>query len=238
MSIATVNAVGDVVVGDLRSNPGQEVAVGRSQTVNILNLFDGSEIAVSVPNGVLVDGININLMSSQQSNTPQPSPTSAPPAAPPVRATPVPGPQPTPGNSPPSSASLQKVCANVSAIAPSEMLIKSEPSNHIHGGDPRTTGYTVVCAQRCPKNLGYAQFFYADGTFAGAVAKYGNFSGNGQPRLYGAVGQAPQHFANEIAQKAATIGNGKLYLQMSTATEGADTDCKEFAPSGRNGSLY
>ena len=117
------------------------------------------------------------------------------------------------------------------------MLIKSDPSDHIHTGDARTTGYTVVCSRLCPKTLSYVPFYYSDGTLAGAVAKYGIFRGNGKPRLYGAVGKAPQHFSSEIARQAAGIGNGKLYIQMSASSQGSETWCKEFNPSGRNGGL-
>ena len=132
---------------------------------------------------------------------------------------------------------LSSVCAVTSPIQPLEMLIKSEASAHINDGDLRTTGYTVVCGTVCPKNLRKADFFYANGEYAGSVGYYGTFSGNGQPRLYGAAGDAEQHFALEIAAKAATIGNGMLYLQVSAATTGETTACKEFAPAGRNGSI-
>lgn len=137
----------------------------------------------------------------------------------------------------PPVGGLAMVCASTSSILPGQMLIKSEASNHIHNGDPRTTGYTLVCGSQCTANLRRSDFFYADGSYAGSVGYYGRFSGNGQPRLYGAAGGAPQHFASQIAAKASGIGNGMLYLQVSSATEGAGTECKEFAPGGRNGSL-
>lgn len=222
-------ALGDLVVGDFLPDDGDEYALVSSSTVLIGNPFSGSQVTVAKPvaNAILVDSFNVNRVSAP---TAPPQPTTAP------RPNPTPTRMPGGGGTTPSS--LNSVCADRSPIASGEMLVKSEASDHIHNGDPRTTGYTVVCAQLCPRNQSYAQFFYSDGSFAGAVARYGTFRGNGKPRLYGAVGQAPQHFASEIAQKAATIGNGKLYLQISGATEGAETACKEFNPVGRNGSLY
>lgn len=225
-------ALGDLVVGDFLPDEGDEYALVSSSTVLIGNPFSGSEVKLAKPaaNAILVDSFNVNRISAPTAPTPRPQPTSVPRATPTVTR--------IPGGGGAAPASLNSVCASRSSIASGEMLIKSEASDHIHNGDPRTTGYTVVCARVCPRNQSYAQFFYSDGTFAGAVAKYGTFRGNGKPRLYGAVGQAPQHFASEIAEKAATIGNGKLYLQTSRATQGAGTVCKEFNPVGRNGSLY
>jgi hypothetical protein len=189
---------------------------------------------------ILVDHVNVSNLPAgpvaTPTSTPTPTPTLAPTPAPQATKTPTPTATPSGSGRPP--ASLNGVCASRSAIAPGEMLIKSEASDHIHTGDPRTTGYTVVCARLCPRNQSYAQFFYSDGSVAGAVARYGTFRGNGKPRLYGAVGRAPQHIASEIASKAATIGNGKLYLQISAAVSGGATVCKEFNPQGRNGSLY
>lgn len=225
-----LSALGELVVGDFLPDEGDEYALVSSSTVLIGNPFSGSQVTVPKPvgNPILVDSFNVNSISTPAVPAPRPQPTT------------VPRPAPTATRSPGGAApaSLNSVCASRSPIASGEMLVKSEASDHIHNGDPRTTGYTVVCARMCPRNQGYAQFFYSDGTFAGAVAKYGTFRGNGKPRLYGAVGQAPQHFASEIAEKAATIGNGKLYLQISSATQGAETVCKEFHPAGRNGSLY
>jgi hypothetical protein len=220
--------VGDVVVSDLLPDAGDEVALIASAKISVGNLFNGAQKVLAKPEGdpILIDAFNVNSIDGDATSIPKPVPTASPvPAALPTRPT---GPAP---------ASLDAVCATRSAIAPGEMLIKSEPSNHIHGGDPRTTGYTVVCARLCPRNQGYAQFFFSDGSFAGAVARYGTFRGNGKPRLYGAVGQAPQHMSAEIAARAGQIGNGKLYLQMSAATQGTSTECKEFNPTGRNGSL-
>ncbi len=230
-----LQGLGDIVVGDFLSDAGDEYALVSSSTVLVGNPFSGSQVTVAKPAGnpILVDSFNVNTVAGGSNETPPRSPTATPRPAP--TATHVPNGTERPS---PAPASLNTVCASRSSIASGEMLIKSEPSNHIHNGDPRTTGYTVVCAKLCPKNQSYAQFFYSDGSFAGAVARYGTFRGNGKPRLYGAVGRAPQHFASEISEKAATIGDGKLYLQMSAATDGAGTVCKEFNPIGRNGSLY
>ncbi len=224
-------ALGDLVVGDFLPDEGDEYALVSSSTVLIGNPFSGSQVKVAKPvaNAILVDSFNVNRTTAAPAPTTRPQPTTAP------------RPNPTATRSPgggAAPASLNSVCASRSPIASGEMLIKSEASDHIHNGDPRTTGYTVVCARLCPRNQSYAQFFYSDGSFAGAVARYGTFRGNGKPRLYGAVGQAPQHFATEIAEKASIIGNGKLYLQISGATRGGETVCKEFNPKGRNGSLY
>jgi hypothetical protein len=232
----TVAGSGAVVVGDFLDGAGDEYALLGAAGVVVGDPWSGEQRVVSAPsaNPILIDGVNINRVTAGDPpapSTPTPRPTTAAPAAtprPPVNGG-------SGGGSPPES--LGRVCAAHSPIAPGELLIKSEPSSHIHGGDPRTTGYTVVCARICPSNLSYAQIFYSDGSFAGAVAKYGVFRGNRKPRLYGAVGRAPQHFAAQVATQASRIGNGKLYLQMSSATTGVGTWCKEFLPVGRNGSL-
>jgi hypothetical protein len=230
-----VTGLGDLVVGDFLEDEGDEFALVSSDTVVVGNPFSGSKVTVARPQGnlILIDSFNINTISGGADSHPSPHPTASPRPAP--QATRTPGGSGGTGSTP---TSLNAVCASRSSIASGEMLIKSEASDHIHNGDPRTTGYTLVCARLCPSNQSYAQFFYSDGSFAGAVARYGTFRGNGRPRLYGAVGRAPQHFASEIADKAASIGNGKLYLQISAATEGRGTVCKEFNPTGRNGSLY
>jgi hypothetical protein len=204
-----------LIVSDLLAEAGDEVALSTTAAIVVFNPFSGAQVSIPQTGGVLVDDINVNLVSA---DSVEPPPSSSPP----------------PSDVPPS---LANVCASAAPIAPGEMLIKSEASKHIHGADPRATGYTVVCGQICPVSLRYAPFYYSNGELAGAVAYYGRFSGNGQPRLYGAVGKAPQHIASQIARKAATIGNGKLYLQMSGDTSGPGTSCKEFNPTGRNGSL-
>lgn len=219
----TIKAIGDTVYGNFLSNPGFEVAVKSANGVIIANPFDGTQVEVTTPSGVLVDELNINrlgALAKPEPTTPSPSPTGTP-----ISEVPAP-----PVGEPPSGG-LEAVCRTVSPIALGEMLVKSEISDHIHGGDPRATGYTVVCARLCPAGRNNVPFFYADGTQAGSVGYYGTFSGNGRPRLYGAAGGAPQHFVSQIAPEAARRGNGKLYLDMGNGS------CKEFNPTGRNGSL-
>lgn len=213
----TLPVGGDVVAGNFLSNPGFELAIQANSGIMIWNIFDNKAQMLEAPAGVLVDEFNINKLTAS-SNGKDPEDT--------------PSPDPViPGT--PTSGSLKAVCATSSPINPGELLIKSDPSDHIHLIDARTTGYTVVCARLCPRNISLTPFFYANGELAGEVASYGLFSGNGQPRMYGAVGLARQHFSNEIAAKAAKIGNGKLYLQMDPS----GSSCKEFNPLGRNGSL-
>jgi len=211
---ATVPITGTVIIGDFSSSLGEEVAIHSGDTLYIYDRATGQTTNVVVGSGIPVDEINVNTLGDSSDGG------SGTPIAPPV-----------------GSPELSNVCASITAISPGEMLIKSEASKHINNGDLRASGYTVVCAAQCPVNVKYAPFFYANGELAGAVAKYGLFSGNHRPRMYGAVGQAPQHNAGQIAQKARSIGSGKLYLQISAATSGAETVCKEFNPTGRNGSL-
>ena len=229
LRVYTIAANGDSVVGNFMTDAGYEVGVKTKSGVTMLNPFTKVRKSLVTPDGVIVDEININKLVSQSSGGEEPTPVP----------TTTPGSPVTPGDpiDPSQPASLRRVCASTSSISIGEMLIKSEISNHIHNGDPRATGYTVVCARLCPRNLSYTSFFYANGEFAGAVGMYGRFAGNGQPRLYGAAGSAPQHSAAEISAKAVRIGNGKLYMQISADTEGAGTVCKEFSPIGRNGGL-
>jgi hypothetical protein len=210
-----IAGAGDVLVGDYLSDPGEEVAVHSGDSLSIINPFSRTSTSILSASGIAIDEININLVGRSAPNQPEPPLSPEPP-----------------------EGGLASVCASVTPILNRQLLIKSEISQHIPGQDPRATGYTVVCAQQCPANLSRVDFFYADGSYAGSVARYGTFHGNGKPRLYGAVGQAPQHFAQEIAARAALIGNGKLYLQMSANRTGSETSCKEFAPMGRNGGLY
>lgn len=209
--------VGDVVVGNFTAEEGEEVAVQGTDSFSVYNQTTGLTTVVAAPAGIATDEININpVTAASQGDGDSPAPA------------------PDPG---PVAPGLEGVCAVRSAISMGQMLIKSEISSHIHGKDPRATGYTLVCASQCPKTLHKSDFFYADGSYAGSVGYYGRFHGNGKPRLYGAAGGAPQHFARDIAARARTIGNGKLYMQISTAKSGAGTECKEFNPSGRNGGL-
>lgn len=221
----TVPANGDVVVGNYLPEKGYEIAVRGVLQAFIVNTFTGARREISAPDGVLVDEFNINQVIAGATNSePEPQPTEPPANEPPPS---------NPGS--PAPGSLRGVCSTISSIAAGEMLIKSEISKHIHGGDPRATGYTVVCARICPNSMSRVPFYYANGEEAGAVGYYSTFSGNGQPRLYGAAASADQHFAGQIAQRARGIGSGKLYLKMN----GGDGPgaCKEFEPTGRNGSL-
>lgn len=217
-----IDATGDILVGNFAGESGEEIAVQNESGFRLFNPGAKKHQFVAAPAGIAVDEVNINQVgSSEPDNGGGDDVPSTPPDS----------------NAPPL-AGLRSVCERHSPIAMGELLIKSEISQHIPGLDPRATGYTVVCARLCPRNQSLANFFYADGSYAGSVAYYGTFSGNGKPRLYGAVGQAPQHFASQIAARARTIGNGKLYLQMSSARSGGATECKEFNPTGRNGSPY
>lgn len=208
----TIAAVGTVLIGDYTADPGEEIAVQSTTGLIIYNPSTTTLTEKSLPTATLVDGLEFSRVIG-----PTPTPTPSYPVAPP---------------------GLDAVCAQRSAIMPGELLIKAEISAHINNpNDPRTSGYTLVCAKQCPKNQNKADFFYADGSYAGSVGYYGRFSGNGKPRLYGAAGDAPQHFVSIIAPAAKLIGNGKLYMQMSKATTGAETVCKEFNPKGRNGGL-
>ena len=219
----SIPAKGTVLIGDFLSDEiGEEVAIHSVATLHIYSRVQQKVVQIPVPSGIAVDEINSNSFVT----APTPPANPAPPQNPPTTGTPIPGVPPEGG--------LAAVCSEVSPISAGEMLIKSDPSGHIGRHDPRTTGYTVVCARDCPTTLRYTPFYYANGELAGAVAMYGLFSGNGRPRLYGAVGQAPQHDARAIASKAATLGNGKLYISMGGT---ALSRCKEFAPLGRNGSL-
>lgn len=213
-----LRAGGEVLVGNFLADAGEEVAVQIDGGFLVFNPTTKAKTLVSGPSGIAVDEVNINTLGEKQNED-----------------TPVP---PTPPSSDPPLAGIAGVCSRYSPIANGEMLIKSEISQHIPGMDPRATGYTLVCARLCVKNQNRADFFYADGSYAGSVARYGTFHGNGKPRLYGAVGEAPQHFASDIAAKASGIGNGKLYMQISSARTGPGTECKEFLPTGRNGGLY
>lgn len=219
----TIKGVGDTVYGNFLPNPGFEVAVKTASGVIIANPFDGTQTQMTTPSGVLVDELNINLIRATSTSAPRPTPTPVPNNPPPS--------EPSEPAEPPSGG-LAAVCNSTSTVGPGQMLIKSEISAHIHGGDPRATGYTVVCAAQCPAGRDYVPFYYSDGAEAGGVGYYGTFSGNGRPRLYGAASDAPQHFVSEIAPQASQRGrNGKLYLAMGNGS------CKEFSPLGRNGGL-
>lgn len=228
--------VGDIVVGSFDDRPGEDVASNVNGRLIIVDATSGKVSERSVQPGIAVDEININTLGESSGGGNSPRPVPVPPGG---------GgngggntPPPPPSGQPPASGSLRELCATVSSIVAGQMLIKSEISNHItNPGDPRMTGYTMVCASQCTANLHRSDFFYENGEYAGSVGYYGRFSGNGQPRLYGGAGGAPQHFVSQIAAKARGIGSGRLYMQVSKATKGANTHCKVFNPTGRNGGV-
>jgi hypothetical protein len=131
-----------------------------------------------------------------------------------------------------SARALKSVCKSVSSIAPGQMLVKSELSNHISApGDSRQGGYTLVCGNQCAKLP--ASIFYSDGNLAARLGYYGTFSGNGKPRAYCGVG-TPSCNARSIAGVASRKKTGKLlYLQTNPKTK----SCKSFNASGRNGGV-
>lgn len=217
-----LKAAGDILIGNFTSAPGEEIAVQSDSGFVVYNPIAKSTTSVAAPSGIAVDEVNINRIGK--------TPSSGGGSGGDDSDTP-------PNNGEPPPAGLSAVCESYSAISMGQMLIKSEISNHIPGVDPRATGYTFICGSQCTRNLSKTDFFYSNGSYAGSVAMYGTYSKNGKPRLYGAVGQAPQHFASDIAAKALTIGNGKLYMQMSAARSGSGTECKEFNGSGRNGGV-
>lgn len=51
------------------------------------------------------------------------------------------------------------VCSSASPVT--DFLIKAEASNHINRGDPRTSGYSLICGRECVQFI--TQFFYFDG---------------------------------------------------------------------------
>lgn len=212
LTSATIQASGDVVVGDFLVAAGEEIAVYGDDAVYIYSPETSQVTQIDAVDGIAVDEVNINAVESRDSDS-------------------------NDGGGETPDGDLATVCASYTPIISGQMLIKSEISKHINPGDVRATGYTLVCGSQCVKNLNKADFFYADGSYAGSVGYYGRFSGNGQPRLYGAAGGAPQHFASQIARKADGIGNGKLYMQTSRAKSGSTTTCKEFNPRGRNGGV-
>ncbi len=219
-----IKAAGDVLVGNFTSEPGEEVAVQSDSGFIVYNPVNKATTPVAAPAGIAVDEVNINRIGK--------TPTTGGGGGTDDGDT-----DPPPTNGEPPPAGLRAVCESYSTISVGQMLIKSEISNHIPGVDPRATGYTFICGSQCTRNLSKSDFYYSNGAYAGSVAMYGTYSKNGKPRLYGAVGQAPQHFADEIAAKARTIGNGKLYMQISAARSGAGTECKEFNGEGRNGGV-
>lgn len=137
-----------------------------------------------------------------------------------------------------SVMNLRQVCRTVKTVTSNEFLWKSQISNHINGGDPRTSGPTLVCNRLCPASFPMP-FYYSDGTVAGSVGYYGRFAGNGQPRAYCAAGGAPRCYISQIAKHSTTGGrDGFVYLQFSkTGTAAKDTVCYKVRPLGRTGGV-
>lgn len=209
----TLPVDGTIVVGKFRPTGGEELAIQTDKGFIIYDPLTGKRRTIQAPKGTAADEININQIGGSPDDWSDGNPGGG---------TPVTGP-------------LAEVCAAYSPVVFPEMFIKSEASGHIN--DPRCTGYSLMCGTQCPVNVRKADFFYADGTYAGSFAVYSIWGATGKPRMYGAVGAAPQHFADKIAKKARKIGNGKLYLQISRARTGSGTFCKEFAPTGRVGGV-
>lgn len=106
-------------------------------------------------------------------------------------------------------------------IKPVNFLIKADTSHHIPGGDRRRGSYSVIGSgancRPCPS--GRCDILYKDGTKAGSVGYYGQWSrshgGNGCARYYGGAGGAPAHSANSIISTAGRKG-GKLYMKSGS----------------------
>lgn len=134
---------------------------------------------------------------------------------------------------------LSSVCSSSEPV--SGFLIKAEASNHINNGDPRTSGYSLICGRECAEFI--AQVYYCDGTPAASFGYYGKWSrshgGNGRPRAYGAAGGAPKHSVRLIRAVARRkpCGNN-LYVQLTKqALGGKAPACRHWdANSSRSGS--
>jgi hypothetical protein len=130
-----------------------------------------------------------------------------------------------------SQMSLGTVCPTVKNVTGNDFLWKSEISNHISQGDPRTSGPTFICGRICASKFPM-NFYYSDGTPAGRVGYYGTYRANGRPRAYCAAGGAPKCSIADIAKKSKQSGrNGLLYLKLS------QTACYKVQPLGRTGRL-
>ena len=107
-----------------------------------------------------------------------------------------------------NATALNSVCKS---IQPMVALLKSTAGGHIRG-DPRESGYSLICSRKsCPKKFP-TNFYYSDGSLAFTVGLYGRWSGNGQPRAYCAAGGAPKCSAKSIGAKAKSRGlDGKVY---------------------------
>ncbi|RIL06772.1 MAG: hypothetical protein DCC75_10570 [Proteobacteria bacterium] len=131
-----------------------------------------------------------------------------------------------------SAPGLGSVCT--SAVTLSGMLVKAEISDHINRGDPRASGYTLVCGQRCVEFV--ADFFYCDGTKAGSFGYYGRWNVTNRPRAYGAAGGAPQHSVSAIQ---ATARRKKCGTTLFLRTQRKRSQCLAFSAfASRTGSPY
>lgn len=129
--------------------------------------------------------------------------------------------------------SVSSICSSSRPL--SGLLVKSQISHHISGGDPRAAGYTLVCGRTCVQFI--ADFYYCDGTKAGSFGYYGRWNGNGKARAYGAAGGAPAHSVRAIQAVARKKKCGStLYLKTQRKAKAA---CLTFnAFSARTGSPF
>ena len=123
---------------------------------------------------------------------------------------------------------LAKQCKTIKAV---NFLIKADTSNHIPGGDSRRGSYSVIgSSDNCsPCSSGLCSILYKDGTSAGSVGYYGQWSrshgGNGCARYYGGSGGAGAHSASAIIATARRKGR-KLYLKSGST-------CYEWSSESR-----
>lgn len=210
-----VGAKGEIVVGSFAGTRSEGLAVQTASGFLVLDPGTGKETPVPAPAGIAIDEININQLGGSPDDWSDGNPGGG-----------------TEGTGP-----LAGVCAHYSPVEFPQMLIKSQASGHISGGDPRSTGYSLMCGTQCPVNTRKADIYYADGTYAASVGIYSIWGATNKPRMYGGAGAAAPHNARKIARRAKSLGNGKLYLQVSRARTGSNTFCKEFNPTGRNGGV-
>ena len=128
-----------------------------------------------------------------------------------------------------SMQSLASVCPTVKTVTGREFLWKSVISNHIPSNDPRHSGPTFICNKVCPPSWPM-NFYYSDGTKAGAVGYYGTYAATGKARAYCAVKGARKCSIARIAATANAAGrDGKVYLKTSNSV------CYQVNPLGRTG---
>jgi|LauGreDrversion4_2_1035121.scaffolds.fasta_scaffold15846_2 hypothetical protein len=76
-------------------------------------------------------------------------------------------------------------------------------------------------------------FYYSDGTKAGAVGYYGTFAATGKARAYCSAKGARKCSIKRISASLNAAGrNGKVYLKTS------DSVCYQVNPLGRTGNAY